>query len=89
MLIDIAKVSDFTDYFVIASATSTRQFEALAQAIEKLPEVPLPRREGTASSGWQLFDFGDVVVHLFGRAERAYYSLEDRWAAGRQLLRME
>jgi ribosome-associated protein len=89
VLLDISGVSGFADYFVIASATSSRQFEALAEAIEDPPEGARPRREGTAEAGWQLFDFGDVIVHLFGRSERAYYDLEDLWSSGTQLLRIE
>ncbi len=89
VLIDISEVSGFADYFVIASATSSRQFEALAQAIQDPPEGNRARREGTAEGGWQLFDYGDVIVHLFGRSERAYYDLEALWSAGKQLLRVE
>ena len=89
VLIDIGAVAGFTDYFVIASATSSRQFEALSEAVERAAGDRTHRREGTAESGWQLFDFGDVVVHIFGRQERAYYNLEGLWSAGRQLLRIE
>ena len=89
VLIDISDVSGFADFFVIASAASSRQFEALAEAIEEPPERERPRREGTAESGWQLFDFGDVVVHIFGRSEREYYNIEELWSSGKQLLRVE
>ena len=74
---------------MIASATSSRQFEALGEAVERGAGNRTHRREGSAEAGWQLFDFGDVVVHLFGREERAYYNLEGLWSAGRQLLRVE
>jgi ribosome-associated protein len=89
VLIDISVVSGFADFFVIASAASSRQFEALAEAIEEPPGRERPRREGTANSGWQLFDYGDVVVHIFGRAEREYYDLDGMWSSGKQLLRVE
>lgn len=89
VLLDIGGVAGFTDYFVIASATSSRQFEALGEAVERGAGNRTHRREGSAEAGWQLFDFGDVVVHLFGREERAYYNLEGLWSAGRQLLRVE
>ena len=89
VLLDISQVANFTDFFVIASAGSARQFEALSEAMKDLPETAPPRREGTSDSGWQLFDFGDVVVHLFSPDERAYYNLEECWSAGRQLLRIE
>ncbi|MEE9278206.1 MAG: ribosome silencing factor [Dehalococcoidia bacterium] len=89
VLLDISTVSSLADYFVIASATSSRQFEALAEAIKAAPSRAQARREGTADGGWQLFDFGDVVIHLFNRETRAYYRLEELWSAGKQLLRIE
>ncbi len=88
VLLDIAEVSSVADYFVIGSTMSKRQFEAVEDALRKV-NVIRPRIEGTAASGWQLFDFGDVIVHLFGRDERAFYELESLWAHGNQLLRME
>ena len=47
------------------------------------------RREGTADGGWQLFDFGSVVVHVFDRETREYYDLDGLWSGGRTLLRVE
>lgn len=89
VLLDISVVAGFTDYFVIASATSSRQFESLGEAVERGAGARTHRREGSAEAGWKLFDFGDVVVHIFGREERAYYNLEGLWSGGRQLLRIE
>ncbi len=46
-----------------------------------------PRRvEGSAESGWLLLDYSDVVVHIFGSAEREFYRLEDVWSAAQTLL---
>ena len=89
VLLDVSAVAGFTDYFVIASATSSRQFEALGEAVERAAGDRTLRREGGSDGGWQLFDYSDVVVHLFAREERAYYDLEGLWSAGRQLLRIQ
>ena len=92
VVLDIGEIAGFADYFVIATAQSPRQFEALAETLEHdLPRegARRPRREGTTESGWLLFDYGDVIVHLFGEAERQYYNLERLWAQGKQLLRIE
>jgi ribosome-associated protein len=81
-LVDISKNATFTDYFVIATAQSPLQFNALAEYLERelAPEgVDLRHREGTPESGWMLLDFGDVIVHIFSPEQREYYRLEDLW----------
>ena len=49
----------------------------------------LHHREGTPATGWVLLDFGDVIVHLFGREEREFYSLEDVWERASELVRIQ
>jgi ribosome-associated protein len=36
-----------------------------------------------------LVDFGDVIVHLLSPDRRDYYRLEDLWAKGKVLLRLQ
>jgi ribosome-associated protein len=81
-LLDISRTSSFTDYFVIATAQSPLQFNALAEYLEKelKPEGhDLRHREGSPDSGWVLLDFGDLIVHLFSPDQRVYYRLEELW----------
>ncbi|MHB8377297.1 MAG: ribosome silencing factor [Dehalococcoidia bacterium] len=85
VLMDIGKVSSFTDYFVVATATNPRQMNALLDSLGRdlRDEGVRPiRTEGTPDSGWVLLDFGDAVVHLFAPEERQYYNLEGLWAQG-------
>jgi len=92
LLLDISEVSAFADYFVIASVTSERQSQALVDALlEALrPQQVRPLYiEGERTSGWQLIDFGDVIVHLFSLEQRAYYRLEDLWQKARVVVRMQ
>jgi len=89
-LVDISKTSTFTDYFVIATAQSPLQFNALADYLEKelKPEGhDLRHREGTADSGWMLLDFGDIIVHIFSPGQRSFYRLEDLWARTSPIVR--
>ncbi len=89
VLLDVAAHTDLADYFVIASATSRRQFGALEDALRHVPDADFPRREGTAEGGWLLCDYGSVVVHIFDRETRDYYDLDGLWSQADTLLRVE
>jgi ribosome-associated protein len=90
--LDIHDISDFTDYFVICTGTSDRMLQALADAVrDAIHDVYdlKGRLEGESMDGWLLVDFGDVVVHLFSPDRRTYYRLEDLWAKGKVVLRLQ
>ncbi len=89
VLLDVGPHTDLADYFVIASATSRRQFGALEDALRHVPDADFPRREGGAEGGWLLCDYGSVVVHIFDRETREYYDLDGLWARADTLLRVE
>ncbi len=85
-------MASFADYFVLASAQSVRQLQAMLESVDEgmSPDSVKPMgREGDATSGWVLLDYGDVIVHLFGREERSYYDLEGLWHDGTPLLRVQ
>jgi ribosome-associated protein len=81
--LDLRAISTFTDFFVICSATSEPQLKAIANEIEsRLKEDHLIRAtaiDGFPSSQWMVLDYLQVVVHIFHRDKRAFYSLEDLW----------
>lgn len=81
-VLEVAKVSDFTDFFLICSGTSERQVQAIADAIqERLREErvrPL-HVEGYNRGQWVLLDYGDFVAHIFQEEPRRFYSLERLW----------
>jgi ribosome-associated protein len=82
VILDVHELIVITDFFVICTATSQRQVKTVIEAIEdsirELGEKPI-RREGELEAGWWLLDYVDVVVHVFGEEERAYYDLERLW----------
>jgi ribosome-associated protein len=81
-VLHLAKVTDFTDYFLVCSGTSERQVQAIADAVqERLRENkarPL-HVEGYNRGQWVLLDYGDLVVHVFQEEPRRYYALERLW----------
>lgn len=81
-ILDLKKVSNISDYFVICSADSDRQVKAIADEVdEKLIErgIKCFHREGFESLNWVLMDYFDVVVHIFRNEARSYYNLEKLW----------
>ncbi|MDQ0261430.1 ribosome silencing factor [Sinomonas atrocyanea] len=81
--VDVSERIAITDIFVIASAETERQVNAVVDNIEDELIVQLDRRpvrrEGRSEGRWVLLDFGDVVVHVMHSEDRAFYALERLW----------
>ena len=91
VMLDIRELAGFADYFVIMSAESRRQLQAIQEDIVKVLKgsgVPRHHSEGTADSGWILLDYSDVIIHLFGTEEREYYGLDRLWSVAPQVVRV-
>ena len=91
-MLDVKGISGFADYFVILTAESRRQMEALRESLEKQLEASgavLHHREGTPTGGWVLLDFGDLVVHMFAPDVREYYHLEGAWPDAVEVVRLQ
>jgi ribosome-associated protein len=71
------------DYFVICSASSDTQLDAIARSVEeeveKLTSQNPWQTEGRTNREWVLLDYVDVVVHVFLRDRRQFYALEELW----------
>ena len=82
IVLDLRRLSYITDFFVIITAGNPRQAHAIGNAIHERMKERGERPigiEGTDDSGWGLFDYGDVVVHLFSPEYRKLYDLELLW----------
>ncbi|SFQ37552.1 ribosome silencing factor [Hymenobacter arizonensis] len=71
------------DYFIICSANSDTQIDAVARSveeeIEKVTGESPWQTEGRTNREWVLLDYVDVVVHVFLRDRRKFYALEELW----------
>lgn len=71
-----------TDYFVIATGTSSTHVKALADEVEsefKKEDILPLSYEGKMSNSWVLLDYGDVIVHVFSQEARDFYDIEKLW----------
>jgi len=68
---------------VICSAGSEPQLKAIANEIEtRLKEdhgLRAAAVDGFPASQWIVLDYLEVVIHIFHRDKRGFYSLEDLW----------
>jgi ribosome-associated protein len=82
VILDLEGVSLVADNFVICSANSTTQVQAIADNIEeKLEElgIKLLHKEGYREARWILLDYGYCIAHIFVDDERRFYNLEQLW----------
>ena len=82
LVLDLRRLSDATDYFVIVSGDSDVHTRAIADNV-----LERTRRQGARPAGiegrsagrWILIDFINVVLHIFLPAVREFYQLERLW----------
>jgi ribosome-associated protein len=83
VVIDLRTVSTFTDFFVLCSGTSEPHLKAIAgelhERLQKDHGVKPMAIDGFPTSQWIVADYTDVVIHIFHKDKRAFYSLEDLW----------
>ena len=80
--LDVSERLALADVFLIASAPSERQVNAIVDGIEdeltKFDQKPV-RREGRSGGRWVLLDYSDVVIHVQHEEDRVFYALERLW----------
>ncbi|MEI6407695.1 MAG: ribosome silencing factor [Actinomycetes bacterium] len=78
--LDMTEQMVLSEVFLIASAQSERQVDAIAdgvfEALAKIGEKPI-RKEGKGA--WVLLDYSDLVVHIQTQELRSYYMLDRLW----------
>lgn len=81
-VIDLRERNAFADFFIIATGTSQRHVQSLADEVDAHAhknKVQVLGTEGEQVGDWVLIDLGDVVVHIFRDEVRAHYNLEKLW----------
>src|SRR5512136_2858638 len=80
-VLEIGRLSSIADYLVLASGTSNKQTQAIADSIKKgLKKFGKALDvEGLREGNWVVIDYGDVIIHIFHENLRRYYDLDDLW----------
>ncbi len=88
-ILEVRGISTLTDYLVIASGTSDRQVQAVADSVHlglKKEHTTLPLGiEGMNEGRWVLLDYGDVMVHVFQEPVREFYDLDGLWSEAAEI----
>ena len=86
-ILEIKRLSSIADYLVLASGTSDKQTQAIAESVKKgLKHFGKALDvEGLREGNWVVIDYGDVIVHVFRDEMRRYYNLDELWNAAPHL----
>lgn len=79
---DMRDRSPFFEYFVLSSATSARQLNAVIAHIKDdfaKSKFDHPDVEGRNSDSWVLIDAKDIVINVFTKESREFYDIEKMW----------
>ena len=84
VILNVERVCSLSDYFIIASGTSTTQVRGLTEIVRKkvkdiFKKIPIGV-ETERSNRWNLLDYGEVVVHIMHSVERETYKIEKFWS---------
>lgn len=82
-IIKVGEVIYFADYFVVVSGNTDKQVKAILDHVLKELRDKKVRPigvEGEKECDWVLVDLGEVILHIFQKELREYYSLERLWA---------
>ncbi len=82
VMLDMRKISNITDFFIILTAGSTRRAQTITDNIEnglRKVDESLSSIEGYQEARWILVDAYDVVAHVFTGDLRRFYNLEGLW----------
>lgn len=89
VVLDVRKLSSVTDYFVLASGTSSPHLRAIVDEIEdklrKDHELRPRATDGNKTGDWVVLDYFDVIVHVMRSDVRTRYDLEGLWGDAPQV----
>ena len=82
LVLNMSETNLLTDYFIICTANSTVHMKALIDTVRDFADengLKVIYADKQAKGDWVLVDMGDIVVHVFSKAGRKFYALEELW----------
>ncbi|MFH1231379.1 MAG: ribosome silencing factor [Planctomycetota bacterium] len=87
-ILNVSKLLQITDYFIICSGKNRKQNQAIADNLYNNSKFykygynpGFSSIQGYQEGLWILVDLGRVIVHIFSEPLRKYYDLEFLWAS--------
>ena len=89
-VIDVSQLNSWTDYFVIATVSSSTLSQGLYKLVKDYIkdndlEIHLTNKKSSDGDDWNLIDLGPIVIHLMSEQAREFYDLEKLWHAGERI----
>lgn len=87
LVMELAGLSDITDFFLLASGTSERHVRTIAHFLQtRMKEMGIRpvAVEGYDEGRWVIIDYQSVIVHVFLEPLRELYDLESLWIEAHQ-----
>ena len=83
VILNVANVCSLSDYFIIATGSSTPHVRGLTQNLrqkikDNFKRIPIGD-EIEKQNSWNLLDYGEVVVHIMNQTQRDLYKIEQFW----------
>jgi ribosome-associated protein len=88
VILDLRKVSNLCDYFIICSGESPRQVRSIYDEVIRLSKkenIEIHHVEDDSNSYWLLIDFFDMVLHIFLEEARDFYDIEHLWKGAKRV----
>lgn len=86
--IDLAGAGAFAEGLIVATASSVRHAQSLADGVAALcrdRNFEYLRTEGHTAGQWILVDCNDVIINIFQAATRDLYQVDDLWKSAAAL----
>ena len=91
-VVDVASQTVVADYLIIMTGKNNTNVRMLCDFLEEKAEkcgLYATRKEGVREGRWVVMDYDSVIVHIFKKEMRGYYTLEKLWENGENIVKIE